>query len=153
MRRILAITLIALGGVSAAHADVYRWVDSNGVVQFSDRWVPGSVLVKTDKSKASAGVPPAASAPAATATDAPASPVPRADEILARERDQRTVDADVAKVRAEQCKKAREAYDYAVNTPRLYKEDKDGGRTYLSDAELTARRVELLNRRREACGS
>jgi hypothetical protein len=148
MLRILAITLIFLGGMSAAHADVYRWVDSNGVVQYSDRWVPGSVLVKTDKNRASAG-----SAPAAPAANAPASSVPRADEILSRDRDQRTVDADVSKVRDEQCKKAREAYDYAVNTPRLYKPDKDGGKVYLSDAELSARRVELLNKRREVCGS
>jgi hypothetical protein len=149
MLRILAITLLALAGVSAAHADVYRWVDSNGVVQYSDRWVPGSVLVKQDKSR------PASSsdAPAPAAANAPAAAVPRADEVLARERDQRTVAADIEKVRGEQCKKAREAYDYAVNTPRLYKPDKDGGKIYLSDAELSARRVELLNKRREFCGS
>jgi hypothetical protein len=149
MLRILAITLISLAGVSAAHADVYRWTDSNGVVQYSDRWVPGSVLVKTEKargSSSSAAPAPSANAPAASAA-------PRADQILASERDKRTVDADVAKVRGEQCKKAQEAYDYAVNTPRLYKEEKDGGKTYLSDAELSARRVDLLNKRREACGS
>jgi hypothetical protein len=151
MLRILAITLISLAGVSAAHADVYRWVDSNGVVQYSDRWVPGSVLVKTEKGKASASSPSAAPAPAANAPAA--SSVPRADQILAAERDKRTVDGDVAKVRGEQCKKAQQAYDYAVNTPRLYKEEKDGGKTYLSDAELSARRVDLLNKRREACGS
>jgi hypothetical protein len=150
MLRILAITLLALAGVSAAHADVYRWVDSNGVVQFSDRWVPGSVLVKQDKNRPAASAAPA---PAPTPANAPASSGPRADEVLARERDQRTVDADIAKVRGEQCKKAREAYDYAVNTPRLYKPDKDGGKVYLSDAELSARRVDLLNKRREFCGS
>jgi hypothetical protein len=152
MLRILAITLISLAGVSAAHADVYRWTDSNGVVQYSDRWVPGSVLVKTDKTRpSSSSESSSAAAPAGNAKAASA--VPRADEILAGERDKRTVDADVAKVRGEQCKKAREAYDYAVNTPRLYKEEKDGGKTYLSDAELSARRVDLLNKRREACGS
>jgi hypothetical protein len=149
MLRILAITLIALAGMSAAHADIYRWVDSNGVVQYSDRWVPGSVLVKTEKNKPSAS---STEATAAASSNTPA-PMARADEMLARERDQRTVNSDVAKVREEQCKKAREAYDYAVNTPRLYKPDKDGGKIYLSDAELSARRVELLNKRREACGS
>jgi hypothetical protein len=150
MLRILAIALMTLGGVSAAHADVYRWVDSNGVIQYSDRWVPGSVLVKTDRSKASAGAPPA---PSASATNATASTVSRADEMLSRERDQRTVDADVAKVREEQCKKAREAYDAAVSTPKLYRQGKDGERVYLSDAEIDAHRVQLLNKRREVCGS
>jgi hypothetical protein len=149
MLRILAITLIALGGMSAAHADVYRWVDSKGVVQYSDRWVPGSVLVKTDKTRpASSSSTSSSSAPAATA---PATS--RADEILTSERDQRTVATDVAKIREEQCKKAREAYDYAVNTPRLYRPEKDGGKVFLSDAELNARRVDLLNKRREFCGS
>lgn len=150
MIRILAITLIALGGMSAAHADVYRWVDSKGVVQYSDRWVPGSVLVKTDKTRPSSASSSSASTPAPAAT-APATA--RADEMLAKERDQRAVSADVAKVRAEQCKKAREAYDNALSSSRVYKPQADGGKVFLSDAELNARRVELLNRRREFCGS
>jgi hypothetical protein len=150
MLRILAITLFVLAGSSAAHADVYRWVDSKGTVQYSDRWVPGSVLVKSDKSRPS-GEPPSET-PAAPAGNAPA-PVSRADEILAQERDQRTVSADVAKVREEQCKKARAAYDSSVQRPRMYTESKDGQRTFLSDEEINARRVELLNKRRQYCGS
>lgn len=149
MLRILATALFALAGATAAHADVYRWVDSNGTVQYSDRWVPGSVLVKSDKSKTSGTAP---SETPAQAASTPA-PVARADAILAQERDQRTVNADVAKVREEQCKKAREAYDSAVQRPRMYTETKDGQRAYLSDAEINARRVELLNKRREYCGS
>lgn len=148
MRRILAITLISLAGLSAAHADVYRWVDSSGVVQYSDRWVPGSVLVKTDKSRPSATAP--AATPSATSTSAA---VPRADQILARERDQRAVSADVTKTRDEQCKKAREAYDKAIARDRLYRTGKDGERVFLSDAEINETRVQLLNARREACGS
>jgi len=156
MLRILAIALFALAGVSAAHADVYRWVDSNGVVQYSDRWVPGSVLVKQDKNR-----PAASAAPAPTATASPASPaatpgaapVSRADEILTRERDRRAVDADVAKTREAQCKKAREAYDMAVSRTRLYRTGKDGEKVFLSDEEINQRRVELLNQRRELCGS
>jgi hypothetical protein len=150
MLRILAITLFALAGASAAHADVYRWVDSNGTVQYSDRWVPGSVLVKTDKSKTSGTAPSDTPAPAAASAPAPVS---RADAILSQERDQRTVSADVAKVRDEKCKKARAAYDSAVQRPRMYTETKDGQRTFLSDEEINARRVELLNKRREYCGS
>jgi hypothetical protein len=154
MLRILAITLLALGGLSAAHADVYRWVDSKGVVQYSDVWVPGSVLVKTDKNRASASAPAADPAPAANAPAPPASSASRAEEILARERDQRAVAADVSKTRDEQCKKISEAYEKAVSRVRMYKPETEGGeKVYLSDAEINEYRLQLLNQRRQVCGS
>ena len=135
MLRILAITLIALAGVSAAHADVYRWVDSNGVVQYSDRWVPGSVLVKQDKSRPSASASSAPAAPAATPTAVPTS---RANEILAREQDQRTVAADAAKARDENCKKARVRLSAIMGAQRPYRAQPDGERHYLSAEEIDA---------------
>ena len=30
-------------------ADVYRWVDDHGEAHYSDRWVPGSELIKSNK--------------------------------------------------------------------------------------------------------
>ena len=51
MFRMLVIVAALLGAQAIARADVYRWVDAQGRVQYSDRWVPGSELVKVDKSK------------------------------------------------------------------------------------------------------
>src|SRR4029079_12851472 len=48
MFRILAIAATLFGLTAAAQADVWRFVDAQGHVQYSDRWVPGSVLVKTE---------------------------------------------------------------------------------------------------------
>jgi ABC-type uncharacterized transport system auxiliary subunit len=144
MSRILAITLILLGTASAAQADVYRWTDADGTVKFSDRWVPGSVLVKTDKSRPATSAAPA-SAPAGTAA--------RGDEILAAQRDQRTVQQDTDKVKAEQCKKARESYEKAIQSRRIFKQVANGEREYLSDADADAYRAELLRNRKATCGS
>jgi hypothetical protein len=140
MYRILAIATTLLGLATAAHADVYRWVDSNGTVQYSDRWVPGSVLVKTDKNR---GTPPPPDA------SAPANP----GDISAQADTARTVAQDVAKSKAEQCKKAREAYDKAISSRRIYKEGENGNREYLSDADADAYRAQLLTARKLSCGS
>jgi len=149
MSRILAIALTLLAAASAAQADVYRWTDSNGTVQYSDRWRPGSVLVKTDKSRPSTPPP----APAAAGTEPATTGTARANEILSAQQDQRTVQQDVAKVKAEQCKKARDDYDKAIQSRRLFKEGTNGSREYVSDAEADAYRAKLLGLRKELCGS
>ncbi len=116
MFRILAITATLLGIASAAQADVYRWTDAKGTVQYSDKWVPGSTLVKTDKNHVP---PPSAPAPSASITlrsAASSEPV----ESAAAERDKRQMQQDVAKTRAEQCKKAQEAYANAISTSAAF---------------------------------
>src|SRR5262249_47396802 len=134
-----------LGLASVAQADVWRWTDPNGTVHYSDSWVPGSVLVKTDTrsnySTATAESPPSSNA----------SSPPPVDPVKAAQ-DKRTVDADKAKSQADQCKKATEAYDKAVQSRRLYKDGPGGQRVYLSDPEADAVRVKLLNARKQACG-
>lgn len=145
MFRILAMTAALFGAIATAHADVYRWVDANGTVQYSDRWVPGSVLVKT-------AVPRGSSVDAST----PAAPASAADATATdsqQQQSQQTVQQDVAKTREEQCKKAKADYQSAIEHPRLYRTLPNGEREYVSDAEADAYRVELLNRRKEFCGS
>lgn len=153
MFRILAITVTLLVGASAVHADVYRWVDSRGTVQYSDRWVPGSVLVKTDSSRSAATAteePTPAPAGATPGTDAPAD---RASEIIANQQAERAMQQDLAKAKNDQCKKATEAYQKAIESRRLYKDGANGNREYLSDADANAYRLNLFNARRQACGS
>jgi hypothetical protein len=145
MFRILAITATLIGITTAAQADVYRWTDAKGTVQYSDRWVPGSTLVKTDKPRS----------PEQTSAPAPAAPsgAERADQVLTEQRDKETVAQDVAKSKAEQCTKAREDYEKGVASRRVFKEGKDGTRDYMSDAEADAYRLQLLEIRKRACGS
>ena len=145
MFRILAIAAVLLGLASVAQADVWRWTDASGTIHYSDSWVPGSVLVKTDTRTSYSTGPTSAPAPSADAS-APT-------DAAQAERDKRDVAADVQKTQADQCKKARETYDKAVASRRIYKTAADGTREFLSDADADAYRIQLLNVRKQACGS
>ena len=44
---IAALTVAA--AFTVAQADVYKWIDAQGVAHYSDEWVPGSEIIKTGK--------------------------------------------------------------------------------------------------------
>ena len=56
----------------------------------------------------------------------------------------RAVQKDTSESRADQCKKAQDAYQASIQARRIYKAGADGGREYLSDAD--ADQVRLTNR-------
>ena len=147
MFRILAITATLLGVMSAAHADVWRWTDPQGHPQYSDRWVPGSVLIKTDKSHPNPGSPPAS-----TEQQKLAASNQTVAQQLAQQGAQQAVKQDVDKARDQQCKDASTRYEKAIQSRRIYREGKDGAREFVSDAEADAYRLQLFNLRKEACG-
>jgi hypothetical protein len=149
MLRTLAFTAVLLGAQAAAHADVYRWVDARGQVQYSDRWVPGSELVKVDKGKQD---PEATAARQASDQSKLAASKTAVANQQAQAATVQTVQKDVAKARAEQCKQATERYDKAVVARRIFKTDKDGKREYVSDAEADAYRTQALTDKQTACG-
>jgi hypothetical protein len=145
MFRILAITATLFGIMSAAHADVWRFTDPQGQLQYSDKWVPGSVLIKTDKNHPTPGAPGPAQDRLATSSSSP-------DATVAEQQAAQTVKQDVAKTKQQQCKEATTNYDKAIQSRRIYKEGKNGQREYISDAEADAYRVQLLEARKDACG-
>ena len=147
MIRILAIAGALLGLASVAQADVWRWTDPNGTIHYSDSWVPGSTLVKTDSRSGRSSAPAPAEAPSSNGA------APSPSEQAQAQRDQRQVEDDVAKVKADQCKKATEAYEQAIHSRRIYQAKQGGEREYLSDADADAYRLQLLNARKAACGS
>ena len=150
MFRHLALVTLLLGPCLAAHADVYRWVDPQGHVQFSDRWVPGSELVKTDKAKQNhnAGTPrqSAAQSTLAASNSAIADQKAQANAVA-------TVQQEVAKNRAEDCKNATERYDKAIKARRIFKTAADGSKQYISDAEADAYSAQSLLDKNAACGT
>lgn len=149
MLRALAFTVVLLGIQSIAHADVYRWVDAQGIVQYSDRWVPGSVLVKVDKNKQD---PEAIAARRALEQGKLAASNTAIADQQAQAGAARAVQKDLAKVREDQCKEATERYDKAIRARRIFRTDKDGQREYVSDAEADAYRAEALRDKQSACG-
>src|ERR1700761_1299777 len=98
MLRNLAIsTVLSLGAVSAAHADVFRWVDDHGSVHYSDQWVPGSEVIKTSPKPPGGGGGSSSSTSHATYS-APKGTSPAEDQNA------KAVKDDVAKIRDQQCK-------------------------------------------------
>ncbi len=76
MRRLLLLTLIA--SPLLAHAAIYRWVDSEGVLHFSDQKpnVPGVEEVKVDPPNVMSTDKPASGQAGASGANAPAKGVP-----------------------------------------------------------------------------
>jgi hypothetical protein len=147
MFRILAIAATLFGIATAAHADVYRWTDAQGRVQYSDRWVPGSTLIKSTSPHN-----PASEQPAQTDQQKLAASNSNLAQQQAQRDTEQAVKQDVATSKAEQCKKVSEAYQKAIESRRMYKEGQKGEREYVSDQEADAYRAKLLGERKELCG-
>ncbi|MGE5142451.1 MAG: DUF4124 domain-containing protein [Acidobacteriota bacterium] len=144
MLRLVSITALVLAGAcSLARADVFRWVDSEGVVHYSDEWVPGSTVVKTTVRPHSESSPTSSTARAGS----------RVNEQIDNQDNARAVQQDVAKARDSQCSWAKDRYMKAIASRRVYKEGKDGERQYMSDADADAYREQARKDVQQACGS
>lgn len=151
MRPAVAIA-ICLGFVASldARADVYRWVDTSGEVHYSDRWVPGSVLIKVDHGRT----------PATTAAARPSSQSAALRDSNERIRGQlaeaagaKAVRNDVVKKRSEQCEQAKGRYEKSIAARRIFKTGANGEREYLSDAQADEYRLAARREMDAACGA
>ena len=143
-------TLIVAGTCGVAHADVYRWVDDHGEAHYTDRWVPGSELIKSTKPHPAEPTPSASQAQAKTPTSS-TNQTPAAKQQQAAEA---AVKADVAKTKEAQCKQAKDRYQKAIEARRIYKPGKEGEeRVYMTDEETDAYRVQARNDVTLTCGS
>ncbi|TLZ43938.1 MAG: DUF4124 domain-containing protein [Gammaproteobacteria bacterium] len=150
MSRLLPITaLILAGALNIARADVYRWTDEQGVTHYSDQWVPGSVLIKTVKPHPVTFDTSARSAEQKSLTAGNN----RVSSELSDQANARAVQQDVAKAREVLCKNAKDRYMRAIQSRRVFKEDKNGEREYLSDAAADAYREQARKDVQDRCGS
>jgi hypothetical protein len=159
MLRNLAIsTVLCVGVISVAYADVFRWVDDHGGVHYSDQWVPGSEVIKGSPKAPGAG----SGASSRTAYSAPKGTTPAQDSNV------KAVKEDMAKVRDQQCKDAKDRYEKAIQARRIYKAttpapgdkagpqskdtDRPDDRQYLSEEEADAYRVKARQDVQDFCG-
>jgi len=141
----ISIALAALAGVvGTAYADVYKTIDAQGQVHYSDQWTPGAVLIKGEN-------PPAPSSAPAAAANNPTSPDDSTKAAAAK------VQADVEAARAEQCKELKEQYAKVIRARRIYQPSTDSNtdssapKQYMTDAEADAERVKTREAMDEAC--
>ncbi len=147
MSRFLPLLLL-LGACGAAQADVYRWVDDHGEPHYSDQWVPGSQIIKTTKAH------PASDGGARSSEQRSLAATGRAvSGQVEDEANARAVQQDMARVRDAQCRAAQDRYLKAIESRRVFKEDKNGERTYLTDDEADAYREVARKDVQVRCGS
>lgn len=136
-RSLLLLTLAAAPLVAGtAVADVYKYKDEKGNIQYTDKppSLPAERLnVKSQRSDVVAAQerPQTTTPPAATSR--PAAGNSRSEQAAANELS--------AKDKAERCVKARERYDRYMNSQKLYEQDEKGERRYLDSGELDAARA------------
>jgi hypothetical protein len=160
MLRTMAISsFLFMGVVSVAQADVFRWVDEHGGIHYSDQWVPGSQVIKSSAPRPPGSNPPVTSNSAQHTSDAQrsAGASGQSDASAAK-----AVKQDMAKIREQQCKDAKDKYDKAIEARRIYKgkpndQSKEGDRPddrqYLSDSEADAYRVKIRQEMQDLCGT
>ena len=142
MLRLVSIAALILAGASTlARADVFRWIDKDGVPHYSDEWVPGSVVIKTTVRPKTESTAPSAPSTA------------RASQPVAEQANSQAVQQDVTKARNAQCAWAKDRYTKASTSRRVYKENKDGQREYISDSEADAYREQARKDVQDFCGS
>jgi Domain of unknown function (DUF4124) len=152
MLRILAISYLSFAGaVSVAYADVFRWVDDHGGVHYSDQWVPGSEVIKSARPHPASSDSPRPTSDTQKTARAAAGPSTQTAE--------KAVKQDVAKIREQQCKDAKDRYEKAIQARRIYKaaggdKSKDTeDRQYLSDDEADAYRLKARQDMQDTCGN
>ena len=132
--RTAAIVTLALLVAPALAADVYRTIDAQGNIVYSDRPEDASavrVAIRATGPTAAPRAPTRAGSPAETSAA-----VPDQATLERAEREQRTED------RAGNCAIARERNETYSTSRRLYRVAENGERTYLDDAELSQARLD-----------
>ncbi|HEX4050810.1 MAG TPA: DUF4124 domain-containing protein [Steroidobacteraceae bacterium] len=140
------ITLLLVALPLGAQADVYRSVDAQGHVQYSDTPSPGAQLVTSADETAS---------PSSGDVDRNAAQAQKInDQIHDRVAHQTAAEQtakDTAAAHEQQCNQAKVAYQNAIQARHLYSMSPDGQRTYLSDDQADQQRVRYREAMEAAC--
>ncbi len=134
MRVLMAFLALGLACSVAQAEEVYRTVQPDGTVVFSDRPLSSASVRVSVSSRTS---DPAAVEPEPTSAERSTvnrSASPPADALATAREEQRAM-------RAEACQKARQASEMYESHPRLYESLPDGGRRYLTDEEIVEARL------------
>ena len=142
---LLATSIAALfGAAGIAHSDVvYQWTDAQGQVHYTDQWVPGAKIIRTETAHATT---------AAGAMQAIQSESNAASGQLKQQADAQAVQQDEAKVRAAQCAQDKAEYQKLIDSRRIFTTDKSGERHLLSDADADAARLKARQAMEADCG-
>lgn len=149
-RLAIAATLLLTGGATllaapAVAGTIYEWT-LNGQKYASDRPPPpGAKLIRVQQDRPQQTTR-AATPPANGATNGATAALPAGDAAAARQ-----VQQDLAKMQGDRCAETRERYNTYLQAQRLFKPGPNNERQYLTDAELSAARVNAKREMDAAC--
>jgi hypothetical protein len=146
MRRAVA-TVILISLLCVARADIYRSVDAQGHVQYSDTPSPGAELVTAGDVHG----PISSSSSGSSKSPSLAQRSEQISQDLSQQAAARAVEKDTNDVHSKQCQQARQTYQQSIDARRLYKLDSDGDRQYLSDDEAEQQRIKYKLAMDQAC--
>jgi len=148
MRRPVIFTVAALAAATLAHADVYKSMDANGQVRYSDVWSPGATLVKGLNMKDGQLTASDESSPSPPRATNDHTPDP--SKLAAR----KAVSQDLAATRASQCQALKDQYAKEIRALRITKPGSSADDPqYMSTAEADAERVRTKQAMDDACGA
>jgi hypothetical protein len=155
--RILAVIAGVLGCAlvladSAQAGDVYKYVDERGATMYTDKPIPGAVLVSTGTQRPPEVTQRSYAAAQATSNSQLAASNQRISADQNNTRAASTVAKDLEANRKQRCQEARDGYQRSINSIRIYREKPDGTREYLSEAELAQARVDAYKMVEAVCG-
>lgn len=140
LRSLLFLTLTtATLAAGTAAADVYKYKDEKGNIQYTDK--PPQLPAERLNVKSQRTDIVAVQERQAAEQKQQAAANEQREQARTQAADQKEAAQFTAKDKAERCAKARERYDTYMNSQRLYEKGADGERRYLSDAELDAARA------------
>lgn len=162
MKPLSMVLWLALCLAQPAAAQMYKWVDSNGKVQYSDKPPPGNVKTERLREPPRAPSPPAASdakgaAAKDTARSAPRSVAEQEQAFRKRQteaakaQDERAQQENDARDRAENCKRAKAAVANLELGGRQARINEKGERVYLSDQEIAQSTAQARQEAAAAC--
>ena len=131
--RIRAGRLLLLGALALtapAHAELYKWTDSQGKVHYSDQ--PPTTNAQTIKSATTGQAETTTQATQSLDAKDQAYQKRRKEAEEARAKAEK--EAEQARIQRENCAKARSNLSTLQNTPRVYSTNAAGQRTYMDDA-------------------
>ena len=143
----VVLVSVAFGGAAFA-GDIYKWVDEDGNVHYGDKPAgddPQRLAIAsqpTDPARVQAQLQTGAET-RASAREARAAAAEE-EEALEEQR------AEAAEL-AQKCEQARATMQRFVTSRRLYREDDDGERTYLDEAEMQAARQRVEDQISQHC--
>lgn len=149
MKQIGLLALASLLPFTAAHGDVYKWVDENGVVHYSDQKPMGQ-----DATTMEVRTKPARSASQPSdRLQQQVDTLNRNQEVEAVRQQQQAEEEQARQARQERCERARKNLETMSQRSRLQVEEADGSVRYLSPEEIVEQKERAEKIIQEECGA